>query len=68
MVEFRNPTLTEIDLIIKLTKQKMKTLGINSVKELNDILKVNYCNLTRVLKGTTIDMTIVRKLNQWNNE
>lgn len=68
MIEFRNPTLSEVELIVKLTKQKMKTLNINSVKELNDILQVNYCNLTRVLKGTTIDMSIIRKMNQWNNE
>lgn len=66
-VVFREPTSTEIDLIVKSAKQKMKAENLNIIN-LAQKLEVNYCNLTRVLNRKLVNIPIINKLNEWTDE
>lgn len=66
-VVFREPTSTEIDLIVKCAKTKMKSENLN-IFQLSKIINVNYCNLTRVLNRKLVNLPIINKLNEWTNE
>ena len=66
-VVFREPTSTEIDLIVKCDKTKMKSENLN-IFQLSKLINVNYCNLTRVLNRKLVNLPIINKLNEWTNE
>ena len=64
---YKKPTTNEVNFIVEKANVKRKKEEV-SIINLSDKLKVNYCNLTRVLNGNLVNYQIINKLNEWINE